>query len=123
VGGLDLNREMVARGQAWAFVKYSKRYSADEAVARARRLGVWQSNCTPAWSYREARWRSNDAGGRDSTAGACPIKGNITARGRRVYHVPWGRWYQRTRIDVARGERWVCSESEAIEAGWRRSAS
>jgi hypothetical protein len=53
--------------------------------------------------------------------GACDIKGNINARGERIYHVPGGRWYAATRIDRLRGERWFCSEEEARAAGWRRS--
>ncbi len=48
----------------------------------------------------------------------CPIKGNISSAGR-IYHVPWSEWYERTRIDPARGERWFCSEDDAIRAGWR----
>ena len=51
----------------------------------------------------------------------CLIKGNISASGERIYHVPGGRFYDRTVIDVARGERWFCSEAEAQAAGWRRS--
>ena len=47
--------------------------------------------------------------------------GNITSRGRRIYHMPWGRWYRRTKIETARGERWFCSEAEAIRAGWQAS--
>ncbi len=29
--------------------------------------------------------------------------------------------YSRTRINVAKGERWFCTEEEAQAAGWRRS--
>lgn len=49
----------------------------------------------------------------------CRIKGNINARGDRIYHVPGGSSYADTRIDEARGERWFCSEEEARKAGWR----
>ncbi|MFO0227392.1 MAG: thermonuclease family protein, partial [Gammaproteobacteria bacterium] len=37
----------------------------------------------------------------------------------RIYHLPGGAYYARTRIDESRGERWFCSESEARAAGWR----
>ena len=46
------------------------------------------------------------------------IKGNITRTGQ-VYHMPWSPWYGKTRVDARRGERWFCSEDEAIAAGWR----
>lgn len=52
---------------------------------------------------------------------ACRIKGNISQNGERIYHVPGGRWYARTRIDRFKGERWFCSEEEARAAGWRKS--
>jgi hypothetical protein len=35
--------------------------------------------------------------------------------------VPDGEFYDKTVIDEATGERWFCTEQEAIEAGWRRS--
>lgn len=54
-------------------------------------------------------------------AGDCRIKGNIGSKGERVYHVPGGRFYERTRIDSSKGERWFCSEAEAHAAGWRKS--
>ncbi len=52
-------------------------------------------------------------------AGNCLIKGNINRHGERIYHVPGSRWYSRTIITPAKGERWFCSEREAIAAGWR----
>ena len=38
--------------------------------------------------------------------GRCTIKGNIGKSGTRIYHVPGGRFYDRTRIDTSKGERW-----------------
>jgi hypothetical protein len=52
----------------------------------------------------------------------CPIKGNIANSGERIYHVPGGEFYSRTKIDQGAGERWFCSEQEAQAAGWRRAA-
>ncbi len=28
-------------------------------------------------------------------------------------------WYSRTKVSVEKGERWFCSEREALDAGWR----
>ena len=50
------------------------------------------------------------------------IKGNVSSKGKRIYHVPGGRWYNKTRIDENNGERWFCSEADARAAGWRRSS-
>jgi hypothetical protein len=46
------------------------------------------------------------------------IKGNINAKGRRIFHVPGQQDYAATRIDTAHGERWFCSAAEAVAAGW-----
>lgn len=57
-----------------------------------------------------------------SNSGQPVIKGNISqTTGEKIYHVPGGEFYDRTTIDEFAGERWFCTESEAIEAGWRRS--
>ena len=57
----------------------------------------------------------------DARSGTCPIKGNIGRRGERIYHVPGGAYYSRTKISPAKGERFFCSEAEAAAAGWRAS--
>jgi hypothetical protein len=51
----------------------------------------------------------------------CNIKGNVSTRGEKIYHVPGQRYYNETRISASHGERWFCSEEEARAAGWRRS--
>ena len=52
----------------------------------------------------------------------CTIKGNISIdTGERIYHTPGGYYYSGTRISPEYGERWFCSEAEAVAAGWRRS--
>ena len=51
----------------------------------------------------------------------CEIKGNISAKGERIYHMPGGQYYESVKIDTGKGERWFCNEVEAEQAGWRRS--
>jgi hypothetical protein len=55
---------------------------------------------------------------REVTARACALKGNINAKGRKIFHAPGQRDYAVTAIDTTRGERWFCSAAEAIAAGW-----
>ena len=52
---------------------------------------------------------------------ACNIKGNISNRGERIFHVPGGKYYAITGIAGSRGERWFCNKAEARRAGWRQS--
>lgn len=112
--GVDIGAEMVASGHAWAFVKYSARYVGEERDAKARGLGIWRGENEPAWEYRARRW----AVAEQEAPEGCPIKGNISKNGR-IYHPPWSRSYARTKVSVEKGERWFCSEAEAIAAGWR----
>lgn len=56
-----------------------------------------------------------------AAAGGCNIKGNISTRGERIYHVPGQTYYAATRINPSRGERWFCSEWRAWLAGWRKA--
>ncbi len=52
----------------------------------------------------------------------CIVKGNISHNsGRKLYHIPGMEDYQSTKIDTKRGERWFCSESEAIANGWQKA--
>lgn len=57
----------------------------------------------------------------ESPGRQCLVKGNISGKGERIYHPPGCRYYGSTVIDPKRGERWFCSEQEAIAAGWRRT--
>lgn len=57
----------------------------------------------------------------DTEVSDCTIKGNINPQGQRIYHLPSQDYYDETVISFTHGERWFCSESEARQAGWRRS--
>lgn len=116
VNGTNINQKMVRDGFAWAFVKYSDTYVAEERAARAERLGVWSGGKPQApWDYRAKRW----AVAEQEAPEGCAIKGNISGAGKRIYHAPWSPWYNKVYIDLAKGERWFCSESQAKAAGWR----
>lgn len=113
-GDLDLGSEIVRQGLAWAFVRYSNAYVDVENEARQASRNIWSGPAQPAWEYRAARWEVEQQQAPDG----CPIKGNISGNGM-IYHAPWSPWYTRTKIDLSSGERWFCTEAEAIEAGWR----
>lgn len=49
------------------------------------------------------------------------VKGNINKKGVKIYHVYGSKWYDKTKIDTRRGERFFCSIQEAKSSGWRRS--
>ncbi len=51
----------------------------------------------------------------------CTIKWNVSFDSwKKIYHVPWCSHYNDTKIDPDYGERYFCSEEEAINAWWRK---
>ncbi|HWR65668.1 MAG TPA: thermonuclease family protein [Bellilinea sp.] len=51
----------------------------------------------------------------------CSIKGNISLEGEKIYHLPGMNFYDKTKISPEYGERWFCSEDEAVANGWRKA--
>lgn len=114
--GRAINETMVRESLAWSFRRYAHLYDAVEDSVRPQRRGIWQADTEAPWDFRARRWKVE---AQRAPAG-CPIKGNISKKtGERIYHAPWSRDYDKAHIDTSRGERWFCSEDEAIKAGWR----
>jgi len=107
-----VNARLVEEGYATAStfppdVRYAERFAALQAEAQEAGRGLWGACVTP-----EAQ-----------AACAAPlIKGNLSSAGEKIYHVPGGAFYDDTQIDEAKGERWFCTEAEAVAAGWRKSS-
>lgn len=116
VEGVDVARQLVREGLAFAYRRYSLDYDLDEKSAAVRDVGLHASRVQSPAQFRKAR----NAGGPQSTTD-CAIKGNISSKGVRIYHVPGQRDYAQTRIAAEKGERWFCNEDEARAAGWRKA--
>lgn len=111
-----VNEKLVADGLATVTtyppdVKYVDRYLSAQKEAKLEKRGLWSAD--PC--------HSNSLTPPSSTASDCLIKGNISSSGDKIYHVPGQRYYEKTKIEENKGERWFCSESEAQNAGWRKS--
>ena len=120
VQGEDVGAWMVRNGWALAFVRYSSDYVSEERAAERARVGIWAGSFTAPWEWRAQR-RAAPAAGSVAPSSGCLIKGNINGDGQRIYHLPGQRYYERTQINVSKGERWFCTEAEARAAGWRRA--
>ena len=118
VDGAEVNAWMVKQGWAVAYRKYSTDYVSHEMAAKAARRGLWRGEFVePSRWRRGERLEAVPASG----PGDCRIKGNVSRKGTRIYHVQGGGSYAKTRIDTAKGERWFCTEAQARAAGWRRA--
>lgn len=116
IAGQDMGAALVSDGLAFAYRQYGWDYDLEEKAAVVAGRGLHGSGVQSPAEYRKAaRPRPQSP----AVAG-CAIKGNLSKRGA-IYHLPGQAFYDGTRIDPSRGERWFCSEAEAIAAGWRRA--
>ena len=120
LGEADVNAEMVRQGLAWAFVRYASDYAGIEAQARRAKIGIWQAPTQTAWDFRAGKWQS---AADQAPQPGCAIKGNVNGQGERIYHMPWSPFYTNVKMEFGKGKgkRWFCSETDAVEAGWRPS--
>lgn len=117
VNGRDAGRDLVSDGLAFAYRRYSMDYDLDEKAAAVNGRGLHGSKVQAPAAWRAQKRRKASG----APAGGCVIKGNISSRGVRIYHLPGQEHYDRTRISPGKGERWFCSQAEARAAGWRKA--
>lgn len=51
----------------------------------------------------------------------CLVKGNLDRNDKRYYHLPGFKYYNQTQVNLDHGDKWFCSEEEAIKAGFKRA--
>jgi micrococcal nuclease len=118
--GAFINYELVKQGYASVYtfppnVKYVNKFRQAQNIAKENNLGLWSMCNKKIVSILKATSTPLVSG--------CVIKGNINSEGQKIYHLPNCSYYAKTVIDVARGEKWFCTETEAIKAGWRKAGN
>lgn len=136
VEGRDMGATLVSDGLAFAYREYGLDYDLTEKTAAINQRGLHATSVMPPAAFRSAQRVPGESTGtvtaRDDRAGKrkllpnalnpdCPIKGNVSRSGERIYHLPGQSYYDATRISLTRGERWFCTEAEARAAGWRKA--
>ena len=122
-GTADLGAELTRAGLALAYREFSDDYIDEEDEARTARRGAWAGEFTAPWDERrrpatqQQQPPENDDGANNCRGTG--IKGNINRDGERIYHVPESGSWEGTEIDETKGERWFCTEEEALRQGWR----
>jgi len=120
VAGQDVGQTLVASGLAFAYAQYSRDYVETEGAAIREGRGIHAYQLVRPAMFRASK--QNDIAVQAApTRGAngCTIKGNISSKGVRIYHVAGQRDYAKTSIRTDKGERWFCSAADARQAGWR----
>ena len=118
IGHININSWLVSNGWALAYRKYSSAYVAEEQSAQESSKGLWQGEFVKPWDWRRGNRLSSTK--KIATQG-CKIKGNISNSGEKIFHVSGSSGYKQTKISLNKGERWFCSEEDAIRQGWRKS--
>lgn len=118
---LFVNSMLVENGYAQeAYIQPNRTYlaqlQADEREAKENNKGLW-GVCD---MQEEAPTGEQDS---DPFSKECVIKGNITKSYTKDYFLPGCPNYKRVKIDPRKGEQYFCTEEEALEAGWERSAA
>ena len=145
VGGEMANQALLTNGYATVAsfppnFKHRSSFELAEEGARRERRGVWTARTapTPAPGQQEP-----EATIGPFTGGTLPlppgvtrqtplceysgttqpvIKGNVDTRtGELIYYVPGGFFYSTSEVSLPDGDRWFCTEAEALAAGWTRS--
>lgn len=90
-------------------------YSSERATAQADMT---------AWAQDDQNYSSTGSCPKGCIApiDGCKIKGNISFdTSEKIYHLPGQEFYASTETDPEYGERWFCTEAEAIANGFRKS--
>ena len=115
----SFNLLMIKEGYAYEYTynlpyKYQSEFKKAQKEAETIKTGLWGNICdgknTPVIATQTS-----------GNSNSCTIKGNINSKGEKIYHVIGCGSYNKTVINESQGEKWFCSEKEAVNAGWRKA--
>lgn len=117
--GTNINLLMIKDGYAYEYTydlpyKYQAEFKNAQKQAEANKAGLWSPNACNIDATKSVPTNT-------SNANSCAIKGNISSSKEKVFHTIGCGSYNKTVIDESKGEKWFCSEKEAIDAGWRKA--
>ncbi|MEK5146365.1 thermonuclease family protein [Psychrobacillus sp. FSL K6-4615] len=96
--------------------RYLDKFEEASKVAKERSIGIWETdNYVTNRGFNNEVLTNNNAEEK-STNEQCNIKGNINRQGKKIYHIPSGKYYEQTNP-----EEWFCTEQDAIQAGFKKS--
>ncbi|WP_408006133.1 thermonuclease family protein [Pseudalkalibacillus sp. A8] len=95
--------------------KYVDRFQEIQRGAQQKEIGIWSiENYVTEDGYGDEH--ANEQESSKQKDSSCNIKGNINSDGEKIYHMPDSQYYE-----ITKPEEVFCSESEAKDAGFRRS--
>lgn len=129
--GTNFNLLMIKEGYAYEYTygtpyKYQAEFKQAQKYAEQNKLGLWgdvcQNNINESSSgVVPVAPATETMVGSSASQNNCIIKGNINSKKEKIYHMIGCGSYNQTVIDETTGERWFCTEQEAVDAGWRKA--
>lgn len=135
IGDILINEVLVREGYAQSStyppdIKYQDKFLEAQRLAKEESKGLWNAcdhfgqpssipSAAPSPTTQPTTTQTQPT--TTTKSGDCVIKGNIARSGENIYHLPGCVSYDQTVIDESRGERWFCSEADAVSAGWRKA--
>jgi micrococcal nuclease len=123
--GTSFNLLMIKMGYAYEYTydvpyKYQAEFKQAQKEAEANKAGLWGDSVCPN-TTTAAGVTTTGAATQTNGTSTCNIKGNIGSTKEKIYHVIGCGSYAKTTIDESKGEKWFCTEKEAVDAGWRKA--
>jgi micrococcal nuclease len=121
--GTNFNLLMIRDGYAYEYTyavpyRYQTEFKSTQAEAMQAKAGLWGADCGTTSIPAMPLPISQSEG---TVLNGCTIKGNINATQEKIYHVIGCQSYDKTVIIEDAGEKWFCSEWDALNAGWRKA--
>lgn len=126
--GRMVNEVLVQMGYAEAKayppdVKFQQRLDAAQKIAMQQGKGMW-SGCVVTAAPKPTTTADPSITtcpqGCTAMGATCRIKGNINS-GKKIFHVAGQSDYDNVVMSTENGERWFCTEAEAVANGWRKA--
>jgi len=99
--------------------KYQKKFLKAQEIAKQNKLWIWQFSK----KTREKIIKEIDDHKDIPLNKNCTIKGNINSKWEKIYHLPQCKSYKQTKISISKWEKWFCSETEAVNAWFRKAGN
>lgn len=97
--------------------KYLNNFEEASEITKEKNTGIWErKDYVTDRGFDASVITSNTTEQEIETSRKCNIKGNINRQGKKIYHIPSGKYYVKTNP-----EEWFCTEQEAIKAGFKKS--
>jgi endonuclease YncB( thermonuclease family) len=100
IGPYDISLSMISRGWAHPITTAPAEYHEYYARAQTSGVGMWAKSATKYTT-------------------PCIIKGIVQGT-KRYFMAPQHPLYAQTTVDPAKGDQWLCTEQQAIFAGWKK---